>query len=180
MTTDKKIYQFLGDPEDFCWLYDGFFAVPSCSKHLIELGWYPKNDYNSPYDLACKICKIRIHNEIDNFTDLKSFGKQRIEAQSLKDLQRIFIDEEGSAVLAREKIEKDPNYFVDAKLSNTSRGLQLMVIAGRKDENGKKVQLFVEPGRMSFDHNRKDQHPTGLFAKVEATFKDSKTSIDDV
>jgi hypothetical protein len=58
--------------------------------------------------------------------------------------------------------------------------LELMIQVGKKD-GSKKVQLFVDlpAERMGFDTGDKDRHPSGLFAEVKATFKDSDTTISD-
>ena len=70
----------------------------------------------------------------------------------------------------------DPDYFVTGLLTKSKVGLRLIVYAGKKG-SPEKSQIFVEPEikRLAFD--QKDLHPSDVFTKVEATFKDGAKQI---
>lgn len=115
------------------------------------------------------------------YDDYQTYILDMINRDALKDLKIVRIDAEGATVLAKESIRKDPSYFIESKLTDTRKGLELMILVGKKDESGQKVQLFVDlpAQRLSFDHNAKDIHPSGLFSEIKATFKDSYTEITE-
>lgn len=174
---EKKFYELAGDPDGLVWLaqYSNRNPDAYCKKHRIRLlAGDDTDELYCPEDEAHFILK----NEISVIEEL---ARQKIFRDEVKDLQIVSIDPEGYQVVAKETVKKDPNFWVEAKLSNTSRGLQLMVQVGKKDGSGEKVQLFVEPAarRMDFDRGGSDIHPTGLFSRVVADFKDSKITIAD-
>lgn len=172
---DKKFYELQGDPPGLVWLaqYSNRDTIAYCKKHRVQLEMGDDVD-----ELYCPDDNelFTLKNEL---SVIEKLARQKIFNDDVKDLEIIRIDPEGYQVIAKESIKKDPDFWVEAKLSNTSKGLQLMVQVGKKDESGEKVQLFVEPAarRMDFDRNGKDIHPVGVFTKVIAEFKDSSSSI---
>ena len=89
------------------------------------------------------------------------------------------INIDGELIKIQREEVKDDNYWIDAKISKNIKGeLQLMVLAGSKKDKDK-TQLFLDPTheRLAFDQN--NDHPTEIFTKVEAIFKNSKSTIDD-
>lgn len=174
---EKKFYELTGDPPGLVWLAQYSNRPPEayCKKHRIKLVIGDDVD-----ELYCPEDNksFTLKNEIAVIEEL---ARQKIFRNDVKDLQLVRIDPEGYQVLAKETISKDPSFWVETKLSNTARGLQLMIQVGKKDKSGNKVQLFVEPAakRMDFDRSGSDVHPVGLFSKVTAEFKDSSTVIAD-
>lgn len=133
--------------------------------------------YNTgEYKYRCIDCdfKITLKKEINDCTRhmIKVY-----QAQTFKDAEIISIDNE--LVKVQREYEKDDDYWIDAKISKNRKGeLQLMVLAGSNKEVDK-TQLFIEPTneKLSFDQNNK--HPRQVFTIVEATFKNSKSKIND-
>ena len=178
---EKKFYEIEGYADGLIWLaqYSNRNLEPYCNTHRVKLveTWIPRK---SSYHLSCPKDNqvFYLNNSVEITLDL---ARQEIFETDLKDLDIVRIDPQGYQVLAKESIKKDPRYWIESKLSDTSKGLQLMVQVGKKTEEGKKVQLFVEPPskRLGFDKSAKDQHPSGLFTEVNAKFKDSQTTISD-
>jgi hypothetical protein len=176
----KNLYYIDGDPEAVVWYVpkEGD-PIAYCKEHLVPLTYWDKaavSEYmkrlECPFDQA--VFQLR------NITHIhRSFVKNMTNRNALKDYKVVRVEAQGTTVLAKERVETDPRYFIESKLSDTSKGLELMVQVGKRDEKGKKVQLFVVPPsrRMGFDTSDKDFHPTGLFAEVRAIFKDSETKI---
>ena len=172
---DKTFFELTGDPKGLIWLaeYSNRAPMAYCKKHRIKLVIGDDVDelycpeYNEEFSLR---------NDISVIEEL---ARQKIFKDDVKDLQLVHIDPEGYQVIAKETVKSNPDFWVEAKLSETARGLQLMVQVGKKDESGEKVQLFVEPAakRMDFDRGGNDIHPAGIFTKVTAEFTDSKSTI---
>jgi hypothetical protein len=179
----EKFYEFPEDPDGLIWLVKDPIKTPRpyCNKHRVRLVPEPMS-FNFPKDLIL-VCP----QDSEQFRTLHGLRiaanlvSQKVFNTRLRDLKVVRIDPDGYQVLAKETVAKNPLYWIDAKLSNTSRGLQLMIQAGKKNKKGEKVQLFVEPAakRMDFDRNGKDIHPNGVFAIVTAEFKESTTTISD-
>lgn len=97
--------------------------------------------------------------------------------ESLKYHNAEIINIDGELIRIQREEKKDNDYWIDVKISKNKKDeLQLMVLAGsRKTED--KVQLFLDPKaeRLAFDQN--NDHPTAIFTKVTATFKNSMTEI---
>jgi hypothetical protein len=172
---EKKFYELEGDAPGLVWLaqYSNINPEAYCKRHRLKLVF---DDYHT---LICPDDREEFRLRFDYEEEDADLARQKIFRNGVKELDIVRIDPEGYQVLAREQNRKNPNYWIDAKLSNTSRGLQLMVQVGKKDATGEKVQLFVEPAarRIDFDRNGHDIHPTGIFAKVTAEFKDSQSTI---
>lgn len=177
---EKKFYDITGYPPGVIWLaqFSDRDPLPYCKKHIVKL-----NDYPDMYVDGILYCPkdretFTFHTSVEVATNL---ARQEIFDSNLKQLEVVRIDPEGYQVLARELNKKDPRYWIDVKLSETSKGLQLMVQAGKRNKDDQKVQLFVEPSakRLGFDQGAKDQHPNGIFKEVRAIFKDSQTVISD-
>ncbi len=100
-----------------------------------------------------------------------------LDAEDYKDAEIINLD--GDLIRVQRKEAKDIDYWADVKISkNKKNELQLMVLAGSKKDKHK-TQLFLDPKheRLGFDQN--NEHPSQIFSKVEATFKKSKSEINE-
>jgi hypothetical protein len=110
-------------------------------------------------------------------SDEKSYVIDRIDALIFEKATYIYLDDKAIPVALDEIKGKEGPVWVRAKVTESKSGLRLIVWAGDKSAKTK-TQLFVEPSikRLSFDQN--DDHPTEVFTKVEALFKDEvKVSI---
>lgn len=171
---NKKVYVLESDPEGIFWKPTMTSAKPYCHEHkvpLIEEGPFLRG-------LKCPVGDEVFQLKF-GFQEYRKYVKEVIGDPNIKDYKVVRLDTAGSTVLAKERVEIDSAYFIESKLSDTVKGLELMIQVGKKNEKGKKVQLFVDlpAERLGFDKSTKDKHPVGLFAKVTAVFKDSKTSI---
>jgi hypothetical protein len=163
--------------------------VPVCPEHHLRLN--PVLLYYSAYSAGRTVAMAhsgnkstqlkceddgRIFDLPRTFGEEKQYVLAKIDAQIFAKMPTISLDDELIPVAKKEL--KDTDYWILAKVTKSKSGTRLIVWAGsKKDKN--KAQLFVEPElqRMSFDQN--DDHPTEVFAKVEATFKDgAKTTIE--
>ena len=172
----RERYHVSGDPKNLYWYYEtgSVWPLPFCTKHQIAM--ICDSDDKA---IICIDCLDGISLGIFTYAERRRYVHQKIEGLKIAKYKAVRLETEGSAVLAREEIVDNDDYFVDAKLSDTGGGLQLMVLVGKKDKSGKKVQLFVEPGtkRLNFDRNETDMHPTGIFTRIVAQFKDSSQVI---
>lgn len=171
-----NLYHINGDPKNLYWYMQDNWPIPFCKKH--NMGMIGTDHFDR---IRCEDCvepvtlRARLHI-------YQQYVKRKIEGRTLaRHFKPVRIDTDGSTVLADERREIGEEYFVESKLSDTDGGLQLMIIAGKRDGDSKKVQLFVEPGtkRLNFDRNSQDQHPAGIFTIVKATFKGSSQTIED-
>jgi len=126
------------------------------------------------YKYHCIKCdfKITLNKAIE---DKGSDFLNVLESLKYKDVEIINID--GELIRVQQEEKRNDNYWVDVKISKNKKDeLQLMILAGSKKSKDK-VQLFLDPKneRLSFDQN--NDHPRGIFAKVIAIFKNSKTEI---
>ena len=99
-----------------------------------------------------------------------------LESLKYKDAEIINID--GELIRVQREEKSDDDYWLDVKISKNKKGeVQLMILAGSK-KNKNKTQLFLDAKneRLSFDQN--NDHPSSIFAKVIAKFKNSKTEIN--
>ncbi|HEX5395264.1 MAG TPA: hypothetical protein VFW52_02875 [Candidatus Saccharimonadales bacterium] len=175
---EKKFFELEGDSKGLIWLahFSNNPPVPYCKKHRLVL-------IRDVMDVKLLKCpedseRFTLRHHLAQDAEL---ARQKIFHDSVENLELVRIDPEGYQVVAKETLRKDPNFWIEAKLSNTSKGLQLMVQTGKKDQSGEKVQLFVEPAakRMDFDRGGSDIHPSGIFTKVVADFKDTSVEIAD-
>jgi hypothetical protein len=176
MEPRERLYELEGDAPGLVWLakYSDLQPKPYCKQHRLKLIRHPgRHGY-----LMCAEDKEVFKLRLDWVHDA-DLARQKIFNQAIEELELVRIDPLGYQVLAKETVKKNPDYWLEAKLSNTAKGLQLMVQVGKKNESGQKVQLFVEPAakRIDFDQSEKDIHPVGLFSLVTAEFKNSKTTI---
>lgn len=176
---EKKFYELEGDVPGLVWLAQFSDLLPEayCKHHRLKL----VRDRNYLGYLLCPEDKERFDLRFEIEKDDAELARQKIFKTGVEELDLVRIDPMGYQVLAKETTKKNPDYWIESKLSNTSRGLQLMVQVGKKDSSGEKVQLFVEPAakRIDFDRGGKDIHPTGIFTSVTAEFKNSKSTIAD-
>lgn len=99
----------------------------------------------------------------------RKYVVDRIDAVKYAQMPILNLDDEAVPV-AKDEL-KNTDYWVRAKVTESKAGTRLIIWAGsKKDKN--KTQLFIEPElkRVSFDQN--DNHPTEVFAKVDAMFRD--------
>jgi hypothetical protein len=173
---ESKFYELEGDDQGLVWFaqFSNRQPVPYCKKHRLVLIQDPMSFRQLKCPEDNKIFRLR-----NNLPQDKELARQKIFHKAVEELELVRIDPEGYQVVAKETVKNDPAFWIEAKLSNTSRGLQLMIQAGKRDQSGKKVQLFVEPAskRMDFDRNGNDIHPSGMFTRVTAEFKDTKSEI---
>ena len=135
-----------------------------------------KNEQYSLGEWKYKCIKCTFKITLNKSVEEKAVDVSRvIEAQQYKNAEIINLDGDSIRV-SRQQID-DSDYWADVKISKNRKGeVQLMVLAGSKKEEDK-TQLFIEPKneRLSFDQN--NLHPREVFAKVEATFKNSKQIV---
>jgi hypothetical protein len=164
------------------WLYPGeFYKVdPICPKHNLRL--YPSISPHlerGEFGIILQKTQFLFCEDCNKYFELKrDFDRQiryvvdRIDSKNFKTLKTINLDDE--AIPLAEGKNKNKDYFIVAKLTESKVGQRLVVYAGKKGEKGKeaKSQIFIEPDikRLSFDH--KDLNPNDIFIKFEATFKD--------
>ena len=185
---DLKLFKhYLGiDPEGVVWKSSkpviSLDSQPYCNKHKLPLQYVHDYVSDDEYVLSCPEDSEEFQFKRGLYSHRK-FIIMKMEAAGFKDMKVQYIDAEGNNVLAKERDELKGKsgkggYWVEAKLTDTAKGIQLMVQAGKKDNN-KKSQLFIDTPaqRLSFDKSEKDNHPSGMFTKVSAEFKDSTTEI---
>jgi hypothetical protein len=175
---DKKVYTIESDPDGIFWRprANGLTPIPYCRIHGVPL--------NVGHPLSTELtCPIG-DEEYDLKFDYQSYSglvKEIVNNPDIKNHKLIRIDNSGTRVIAKERIDTNPEYFIESKLSDTQKGLELMIQVGKTDKSGKKVQLFVDlpAERLGFDKSDKDKHPAGMFSEITATFKNSSTKITD-
>jgi len=157
---------------------------PICPKHNMRL--YPIAEYfdentgrtirqvSVSRRLKCEEANVHVLTIPRGYKAQQQYVIDKLDAKAFAQMKVLNIDDEAIPV-AKEEL-KDSDYWVRAKVTESKSGLRLIVWAGQKS-NKNKAQLFVEPSlkRMSFDQN--DDHPTEVFAKVEATFVDGIKSV---
>jgi len=153
---------------------------PLCPIHHLRLEpiRQPYQDYADESNLLkCEDCESP-YKIPRNFAKEKIYVIDKVDAKIFKGMKLINLDDE-SIPLAEKKVSSEDNkYFVNALLTKSKVGLRVVIYAGEKGKK-EKTQIFVEPEikRLSFD--QKDLHPSDVFTKVEAIFKDkTKTSIN--
>jgi hypothetical protein len=153
---------------------------PLCPIHHLRME--PIRTYNmGKYDsleesasLKCEDCE-KSHSLPRTYKKERAYVINRIDAKIFKGMKVLNLDDE-AIPLSEEKISSNDNkYFVTGLLTKSKIGLRLVVYAGEKGKK-EKTQIFVEPEikRLAFD--QKDLHPTDVFTKLEATFKDGSTN----
>lgn len=171
---EEKFYELEIQPEGILWKAQHPSSRPKayCKQHLSPL--HPED----PETLYCLKGGESFNTDVP-YLALQSYARDLIFTHKLSDLKIVRIDSQGAPVLAKERNETLPGYFIESKLSDTRKGLELMVQVGKKDQSDKKVQLFVDlpAERMGFDKSSKDKHPVGLFAEVTAIFNNSISKI---
>ncbi len=163
--------------------------------------WYIKHDWNGNPEWEALCPKNKCHCKIKKSKEPHSIGEDKyicikcdfkitllksledyaldvldiIETWKYKDAEVINL--EGDLIrIGREEV-KDNDCWIDAKLSKNNKGeVQLMVMAGHKKIDDK-VQLFIDPKneRLAFDQN--NRHPSEIFSKVTAVFRNSSSEI---
>ena len=69
---------------------------------------------------------------------------------------------------------KDDKYSIQVEIDETPYGKKLVIYAADRRSIDEKAQIFIDPqaDKLSFDSN--DVHPSMIFSKVTAYFKDGK------
>ena len=169
-------------------------VVPFCPQHNLRLIPVPVHTSKriSPRDFGIEAQSIRLPESESQrlecqedgkvFPMPRKFGAERayvldkVDAEEVARLKTVNLDDQ-LITIAKEEL-KDTDYWVRAKVTESKAGTRLIVWAGSRSKKNK-TQLFVEPElkRMGFDQN--DDNPTEVFAKVEAIFKNGKTTIEE-
>jgi hypothetical protein len=142
-----------------------------CPTHRLRLQVYPSgfNEYSS-HRLQCAEC--------DSFYTLprliieeRKYILNKLDSKLFKQMKVLNLDDEAVPIAESKASSKDGNFFVTAILTESKVGQRLVVYAGEKGRK-EKTQVFVEPDikRLAFDQN--DIHPSEVFVKLEATFRD--------
>jgi len=161
-------------------------AQPLCPEHHLRLKPNPGYHYSSVRrgnvrDSDSEAIKLSC-DEGHEFVLARNFGREesyvldRLDALVFEKATYIYLDDIAIPVAKDELKDKDSPIWVRAKVTESKSGLRLIVWAGDRSEKSK-TQLFVEPeiARLSFDQN--DDHPTQVFAKVEATFSNGRRAV---
>lgn len=177
MAEENRVYKW----SDLHWSVEWGFNSGAYAKALCpiqrcncELKKSDSHRNIPPFNYECVKCgyKVTLKKPLEL---LSGDFIQVYESLQYKDAEIINID--GDLIRIQRDFQKDDNYWVDVKLSKNKKGqLQLMVLAGSK-KNSDKAQLFLDPvnERLAFDQN--NDHPTRIFAKVVATFKNSNVEM---
>ena len=147
---------------------------PLCPKHHLRLSL--KANYSDGCYLKCEECK-NTYKFPREFNEQKQYILDKLDSKIFKGMKFINLDDEALPLAEAKLDSKDnPDYFVTGLLTKSKVGLRLIVYAGKKGSS-EKSQIFVEPEikRLAFD--QKDLHPSDVFTKVEATFKDGVKQI---
>lgn len=155
------------------------FPVPLCPQHNIRLDPKPGLIYSSILhkyveSLESTATIMECAEGPHSITIPRAFDQEkkyvinRVDALIFKTMSVLNLDDEAVPV-ANEEFKKDSPFWIKAKITESKSGTRLIIWAGDKSQKNK-TQLFIEPAlkRLSFDQN--DNHPTEVFAKVEATF----------
>jgi hypothetical protein len=142
--------------------------LPYCPNDRLELKCLGDRDMSK--SLVCDECDSRFILP-RSYISQSRFVKNKLNAENLKKLKVVDFDD-AAVPIAESKDKSDEEYFVTAKLFSTDKvGKRLVVYAGVKGSQ-EKSQIFLEPEikRLAFD--QADLHPSEIFTKIEATFKD--------
>lgn len=147
---------------------------PLCPKHHLRLSL--KFNSTNFCRLICEECK-EPYELTREFSRQKQYILDKLDSKIFKDMKFINLDDEALPI-AEVKLDSknNPDYFVTGLLTKSKVGLRLVIYAGKKGSS-EKSQIFVEPEirRLAFD--QKDLHPSDVFTKVEATFKDGVKQV---
>lgn len=146
---------------------------PLCPKHFLRmqsLKSFADQFLSDSILLKCEDC-TQIYKLPRGFDKEKQYVLNKVDSMVFKKMKFINIDNEATPIAEHKISSKDSKYFVTSVLTESTVGLRLIVYAGEKGKKDK-TQIFIEPSikRLAFD--QKDQHPTEVFAKLEATFAD--------
>lgn len=111
------------------------------------------------------------------YEDEKQYVLDRIDSIVFRNMKILNLDDEAVPISKERLTSKNKKYFVTGQLMESKRGLQLVLYAGEKGKS-EKTQIFVEPSikKLSFDQN--NLHPSEVFTKIEAIFRDgTKASL---
>ncbi len=142
-----------------------------CPVDKCELNIDPK--YKS--HLSCPKCDLQIRLN-KSFYEKKDDALKIMQSNYFKDAEIVNID--GEMIKINKEVIKDSDYWIEAKVSKSIKGVkQLMILIGSRKEKDK-TQLFIDIDneKLSFDQNNK--HPKEILTKVVATFKDTESKIE--
>lgn len=146
------------------------YAQPYCVEHHLPMS----SAGAATYTLYCPDCDtMRTFPRYSSRQ--KEYAANKIRS---KDIAKLDIIDHNGVLTPVAKIKtKNDEYSVTTQIMESKHGNQIVIYAGKK--GGKKTQIFVDPEKHKLSHDHKDTHPTEIFAKIEATFKDgTKMAIE--
>ena len=152
-------------------------AIPLCQSDYIVLSPFIDDAFDKEY--RCEECG-KIFSIPRTCLDEREFILRKLDSKVFRGMKYLNLDDEAIPIAEDKASTKDGKYFVTARLMESKVGKRLVVYAGEKGRK-EKTQIFVEPDikRLAFD--QKDLHPTDIFTKIEATFKDkTKATISNM
>lgn len=126
--------------------------------------------------LICPEDNVRFPLFGNTFSDMvRRYGNYQ-EAISLKGAKIYDLDNVYTPVLKVAPKPKDNRFSIQVEIDTTPQGKKMVIYAADRQQDGKS-QIFIDPptDKVSFDSN--DIHPNMIFSKVEATFKNNKSSV---
>lgn len=158
------------------WIINEYDAVqPICPKHHLELEARGGEEWYTNTLICDDGHEIELPRIIGNE---KAYVLKKLRSKEYKSMKLLNLDDEAIPIAER-KIKSDDNkFFVTGVLTKSKVGLRLVIYAGEVGSS-EKTQIFVEPEikRLAFD--QANLHPTDVFTKVEAIFKDGGSASLD-
>jgi hypothetical protein len=126
--------------------------------------------------LFCTLCGCghKLPSERGTFREEVKFAVDTYLSALAEDWEIINLDGELTPITKKVK-EKGDKYFVTSQIRERKKGgTQLVLYAGEKGSRRKseRCHIMVHPDDKRFSFDQNDLHPTDLFVKVEATFRD--------
>lgn len=149
--------------------------VPLCPDHNLRMTPYAQYNYDrggDAYNLQCAEGPhvIRIPRK---FRDEKRYVLDSIDARIFKEMEFVDIDGELTPIIKKRVTSEDEKYFVEIRMKESKKGLQVVVYAGEKEKGKKeKTQIFIDPKHKRLSFDQKDLHPNDIFLELKATFDD--------
>lgn len=167
----RQFYKLFG----MLWEIQGQEAIPRCINDNCELTYEDSFDPYKDYYAECPKCKNKILLE-KPIWEIAEDAMKVIKSIDLKNTKIINLDDE-YFVLNSAKT-KDEDYWIRTTVNENKNGeTQVMILVGSlKDKNKAQLFLNIDNEKLGFDQN--DTNPLKILAKVEATFKNSKSIIE--
>ena len=166
---EKKLYEYKSIPWEYHSRGNFQWVIPFCPVHRMEL-----RDYNNSPSGFCDDCnKHYAWNEHPD--SIAQYLRRKLASKAYQEAEIVTIDGIQTPQLkVKAKIpEENEEYWIEAKLNNSTKGRQLVLYAGEKGRSGK-AQIFanIDQEKLSFDHN--DRKPEEIFAIVTVQFPSGK------